>query len=145
MIWHTVAIGVKGCCRIEWERIGSNRATAVGRNFRSVADAITIGVSVCRIGSSVSGVVVDARVSFHIIEQTIAVHVGIKRITDAIAIQVVWHVSGVEWVAEAFQFTCVKEAVVVVIVISNQSAFAIRIVVRVGVTIGVDWEQWVKR
>ena len=123
-----------------WECIGSSRATAVCRNFRSVTDAITIGVSVRRVRSSVGGVVVGSSVSFHIVEQTIAVHVGIKCVTDAVAIEVVWHVCGVEWVRKAFHFRCVEEAIVIVIIVSNQAARAVRVDVRVSVTVGVDWE-----
>ena len=145
MVWQSVAIGIERCCGVEWERIWSNRATAVCRNFRSVTDAITIGVSVRRVRSSVGGVVVDASVGFHIVEQTIAVHVGIKCVTDAVAIEVVWHVCGVEWVGKAFHFQCVEEAIVIVIIVSNQAARAVRVDVRVSVTIGVDWEQRIKR
>ena len=122
-----------------WECIGSSRATAVCRNFRSVTDAITIGVSVRRVRSSVGGVVVESCVSFHIVEQTIAVHIRVKCVTDAVAIEVVWHVCGVEWVRKAFHFQCVEVPVIVVIIVSNQAARAVRVDVGISVAVGVDW------
>ena len=138
LVGLAVTIGILGTGGVKREGVRSSHAAAVGGCFRTVAHTVTVRVGVVGLGT-------ERCAKFGDVLNTVTVHVVVHQVADTVAVHVLGDAGGVERVAVARCFGRVEVAVVVVVVVSDEAAGTVRVLVGVGVAVGVDRQGRVKR
>ena len=134
----TVVVGVLGTGGVKREGVGSSHAATVGRRFRTVAHTVAVRVRIVRLGA-------ERCTEFGDVLDTVAVHIVVHQVADAVAVHVLGDAGGVERVALTGHFGRVQVAVVVVVVVSDEATRTVGVLVGVSVAVGVDRQGRVER
>ena len=138
LVGLAVAVGVLGTGRVEREGVRSSHAPSVGGRFGTVAGTVTVAVWIAWAG-------VDGEAEFVIVGNAVPVHVVVHQVANAVPVHVFGDAGRVQRVAFTSHFGCVEVAVVVVVVIGDEPARTVRVLVGVSVAVGVDRQGRVER
>ena len=133
-----VAIGVPCAGRVKREDVWASHTIAICRCFWSITNAITVRISVARFCT-------EGFAKFSDVGYAVAVHVVVHEVTNTVAVHVIGDAGGVERFALAGHLGRVEVAIVVVVIVRRQTAWAVWVDVRVSIAVGIDRQGRVKR
>ena len=138
VVWLSIVIGVQGTGWVEREGIRASHAPAVGRCFGTVTGAVAVAVWIALTG-------INWEAELIVVGDAVAVHVVVHEVANTVAVHIIGDAGGVERFALAGHLGRVEVAIVVVVIVCRQTAWAVWVDVRVSIAVGVDRQGRVKR